>query len=82
MDCLVEGEKVRIVFANRGRTVPQQKLNAIFEKFFRLDDARNTNTGGAGLGLSIAREIVTLHGGTISAESQDEVTRFIVMLPY
>ncbi len=82
VDCLVEGEKVRIVFANRGRTIPQQKLNAIFEKFFRLDDARNTNTGRAGLGLSIAREIVTLHGGTISAESQDEVTRFIVMLPY
>ena len=72
---------LQICFQNRGKTIPGQKLDAIFEKFFRLDDARNTNTGGAGLGLAIAREIVTLHGGTIRARSADEVTAFTVELP-
>lgn len=73
-------ETLQIRFQNRGRTIPNQKLDAIFEKFFRLDDARNTDTGGAGLGLAIAREIVTLHGGNITAESADEVTTFTVEL--
>lgn len=73
--------KIRIVFQNRGKTIPKQKLDSIFEKFFRLDDARTTNRGGAGLGLAIAREIVTLHDGTITAESENEVTTFIVELP-
>ena len=65
---------------NHGKTIPQQRLESIFEKFFRLDDARTTNTGGAGLGLAIAKEIVTLHGGTISANSEHELTTFCVTL--
>lgn len=79
--CERQGDAFKISFQNRGRTIPRQKLDAIFEKFFRLDDARSTNTGGAGLGLAIAREIVNLHGGTITAESADEVTCFTVILP-
>lgn len=70
-----------ISFTNHGKTIPQQKLNSIFEKFFRLDEARRTNTGGAGLGLAIAKEIVELHGGKISASSSDEKTVFQVELP-
>ncbi len=72
---------VRICFSNRGKTIPEQKLNSVFEKFFRLDEARATNTGGAGLGLAIAKEIVTLHGGTITASSENERTTFCVSLP-
>ena len=79
--CGINGDKARIVFSNRGRTIPRQKLDSIFEKFFRLDEARSTNTGGAGLGLAIAREIVTLHEGTITADSENEVTTFAVELP-
>lgn len=79
--CRAEREKAVITFSNRGKTIPRQKLDTIFEKFFRLDDARSTDKGGAGLGLAIAREIVTLHGGTISAESDNEVTVFRVELP-
>ena len=79
--CRRVGDNVRILISNWGKTIPRHKLDAIFEKFFRLDDARATNTGGAGLGLAIAREIVTLHGGTITADSQDEVTTFQVELP-
>ncbi len=70
-----------ICFMNQGKTIPAEKLNAIFEKFFRMDEARNTNTGGAGLGLAIAKEIVTLHGGTINASSENEMTTFTVTLP-
>ncbi len=70
-----------ISFENHGRTIPKQKLDLIFEKFFRLDEARRSNTGGAGLGLAIAREIVELHKGSISAKSQEEKTTFQVALP-
>ncbi len=70
-----------ICFINQGKTIPAEKLNAIFEKFFRMDEARSSNTGGAGLGLAIAKEIVTLHGGAISASSENEMTTFSVSLP-
>ena len=71
----------RIVFSNRGKQIPKEQLGTIFEKFYRLDKARHSTTGGAGLGLAIAKEIVELHGGTIWAESDDKETRFIVTLP-
>ncbi len=70
-----------IRFCNKGKTIPEQKLNSIFEKFFRLDEARTTNTGGAGLGLAIAKEIVALHGGTILAKSENEQTTFQIEFP-
>ena len=79
--CEKAEKKARIVVQNRGKTIPRQKLDNIFEKFYRLDDARSTNGGGAGLGLAIAREIVTLHGGSITADSDNEVTCFTVELP-
>ena len=72
---------VEITFANRGDQIPADKLERLFEKFYRVDDARSSATGGAGLGLAIAKEIVELHGGTIWAESDREQTRFIVSLP-
>ena len=80
--CAGKREKdIIICFMNQGKTIPTEKLNAIFEKFFRMDEARGTNTGGAGLGLAIAKEIVTLHGGTINASSENELTTFTVTLP-
>ncbi len=72
---------VTLRFSNRGRTIPQEKLNSLFEKFYRLDEARTSGTGGAGLGLAIAKEIVSLHGGRITAESIDETVTFTVTLP-
>lgn len=76
-----ESEAVTVSVANRGATVPKEKLDRIFEQFFRLDSARSTGTGGAGLGLAIAKEIVALHGGTIAAESENESIVFTVTLP-
>ena len=72
---------VWIYFCNKGKTIPAGKLNSIFEKFFRMDEARSTNTGGAGLGLAIAKEIIALHGGKITAESENESTTFRISLP-
>lgn len=70
-----------ITCTNRGVTIPPEKLSRIFEQFYRLDTARTTKSGGAGLGLAIAKEIVELHGGTITAYSAEEVIRFEIQLP-
>ncbi len=74
-------KNIVITFTNKGNPIPQAKLETIFEKFYRLDSARSTNTGGAGLGLAIAQEIVTAHDGTITVESNTENTIFTVKLP-
>ncbi len=76
-----QGESVLIDVINRGNTIPQEKLNRIFEQFFRLDTARTSKSGGAGLGLAIAKEIVELHKGSITAYSEQEVIRFHITLP-
>lgn len=72
--------EVRIEIENEG-SVPRDCLAKIFEKFYRLDDARSSATGGAGLGLAIAKDIVELHGGTIGADSDGEKIRFSISLP-
>lgn len=77
----MESGKIVIRFKNQGKTIPKEKLSSIFEKFYRMDEARNSNTGGAGLGLAIAKEIVKLHGGEITAESEKEQVTFVVELP-
>ena len=75
-----ENDSISIIVKNKGTKIPQNKLNDIFEKFYRLDTSRSTETGGAGLGLAIAKEIVLLHKGNIYAVS-DEYTEFHVELP-
>lgn len=74
-------DSLEILVKNRGKTIPPDKLNRIFEQFFRLDSSRSSATGGAGLGLAISKEIVELHGGTIAALSEDESILFTVTLP-
>ncbi len=74
-------EEIAVSFTNYGEEIPEEKLERIFEQFYRLDAARSTSSGGAGLGLAIARRIVTLHGGTITAQSADGRVTFVVTLP-
>lgn len=74
-------EKTWIQFINHGEPIPEHKLNAIFEKFYRLDSSRSSATGGAGLGLAIAKEIVTAHNGELLVTSSREQTVFTVILP-
>ena len=70
-----------IAIRNQGLEIPEQELTNICQKFYRLDQARSTRTGGAGLGLAIAREIVERHGGAIRAESDGRRTSFVIRLP-
>lgn len=72
---------VEIIFENEGHTISPENLDKIFDKFYRADVSRSSSTGGAGLGLAIAKEIVELHGGNILAESEEGKTRFVVTLP-
>lgn len=72
---------VEIIFTNEGDKIPGDMLQTIFEKFYRVDNSRSSGTGGAGLGLAIAKEIVEMHGGRIRARSDDNRTQFIVTLP-
>lgn len=66
---------------NQGKTIPPEQLKEIFEKFNRLDEARISDTGGAGLGLSIAEEIIHLHSGEIIVRSEKDITCFTVTFP-
>ena len=72
---------VEVIFRNQRKTIPPEKLETIFERFYRMDDARSSDSGGAGLGLAISKEIITLHGGTIRAESENDTISFIVTIP-
>ena len=74
-------DEVKICVENHGKTISPDKLDRIFEHFFRLDSSRRSSTGGSGLGLAIAKKIVELHHGTITAESENESIRFTVVLP-
>ena len=73
--------KVTIRLENRGRTIPPEALARLFERFYRADAARASRSGGAGLGLAIAKEIVTRHGGQITAESFEGRVIFTVEMP-
>lgn len=76
-----EDNHIVVSVISHSEVIPPQKLDMIFEKFYRLDSSRSTHTGGAGLGLAIAKKIVTAHGGKIHAESSEEQTAFTVELP-
>lgn len=76
-----QDDNLKLLVKNQGNTIPPEKLTVIFDKFYRLDSARSTNSGGAGLGLAIAKEIVEAHAGSIEATSDNQSTEFIVILP-
>ena len=73
--------EVILRFQNSGDDIPTEALASLFDKFYRADQARSSDTGGTGLGLAIAKEIVTLHGGTISASSKNHVVTFTISVP-
>ena len=78
----VEGERLRIEVADRGPGIPQPLRQRIFEPFFRVDDARSRQQGGAGLGLALVRAIAQAHGGTVHVEDGPAGgSRFVMELP-
>ncbi|MEN3043557.1 MAG: HAMP domain-containing sensor histidine kinase [Fervidobacterium sp.] len=77
-----ELNNVRIVVEDNGIGIPRDKLDKIFEKFYRVDNELTYSAPGTGLGLSIVKEIVELHGGKIEVYSElGKYTKFIVILP-
>lgn len=80
--CNLDGEEVVIQVINYGACIPQEELPHIFDMFFVCDQARTYHEGSTGLGLFIAKKIVTQHQGTISAQSNLIRTLFEVRLPH
>lgn len=76
-----ENDLAVITFENTGKNISPEELETMFDKFSHLDRARASETGGAGLGLPIAKEIVELHGGTITVQSKDHTITFYILLP-
>ena len=72
---------VTIVISNNGQAIPTADLPHIFKQFYRVEKSRSKAFGGTGLGLTIAKRIVELHGGRITVESQENHTTFTVSLP-
>ncbi|MGH9002784.1 MAG: ATP-binding protein [Acidimicrobiia bacterium] len=74
-------ETVTLVIADDGPGIPPEHREPVFSRFTRLDEARNRDGGGAGLGLAIVREIVTGHGGTVVVDDRPGGARMVVQLP-
>jgi len=74
-------DKAIISFTNKGEYIPPELHKNIFERFFRIESSRNRSTGGAGLGLSVVKSIVEMHGGEIEVASTfDGLTTFTIKL--
>lgn len=67
-----DGRGVRVEVRDDGAGVPEDERERIFERFVRLDDARSRDDGGAGLGLAIARDVASRHGGTLTVDRAAE----------
>lgn len=74
-------ENAALIVEDQGIGIPQKDLPFIFERFYRTDRSRNRKTGGAGIGLTIAKAIVQAHGGKITVDSKEGAgSRFVVIL--
>lgn len=80
INLLVDVNKVVITITNYGQIIPNDDLDRIFRRFYRVESSRSSETGGSGLGLAIAQSIIEMHGGRISAKSDIKGTVFTVEL--
>ena len=67
-----EGRTAKISVSDRGPGIPDEELEQVFQPFYRIERSRSLETGGHGLGLSIAKAIILEHGGTISLQNREE----------
>lgn len=72
---------VNITVKNNGEKIPEDALEQLFERFYRAETSRTQETASTGLGLAIAKSIIELHKGSITAQTTDEWTKFIISLP-
>ncbi len=76
-------KEIKLIVEDNGRGIAKEHLENVFDRFFRVDQSLNRKESGAGLGLSICKKIIELHGGKIWAESEGlgKGSRFIFTLP-
>jgi len=72
---------VLMSIVNSGEGIPEADLSRVFERFYRVDKSRDISRGGAGIGLSIVRQLVEADGGRVGADSRPGSTRFWCRLP-
>ncbi|RST77122.1 HAMP domain-containing histidine kinase [Siminovitchia acidinfaciens] len=77
----VENETYTIVFSHTGQFIDPEKKELIFERFYRLEQSRSTETGGAGLGLAITKSIIASHGGKVGIKTNGTCHTFWIKLP-
>lgn len=77
---LIDGETAIVEISNEG-VLTEEQQDRVFDKFYRADAARRTDTGGSGLGLAISKEIIELHGGDVAVRCDGAYTTFSVRLP-
>ena len=80
VDVVKDQGYVTVVIRNRGENIPKEKIEKLFDRFYRVEESRNTQTGGTGLGLAISKNIVELHGGNIWAECFGAEISFFIKL--
>jgi len=79
---VTHGSDIAIVIEDSGIGIPQRDVNRVFERFYRVDRGRASNSGGTGLGLSIVRNVAVNHGGRVELTSQEGVgSTFSMILP-
>jgi signal transduction histidine kinase len=74
-------EGIKATFANTGPGIAESDLRLIFERFYRAEKSRSRDSGGAGIGLAIVKELVEAHGGQVGAESAEGQVRIWFTLP-
>jgi signal transduction histidine kinase len=82
VDSTEDKKYVYFAITNTGRGIPKKDLESVFDRFFKVDESRSTDTKSTGLGLYLVKSIINLHKGSITVESEtDKFTRFTVKLP-
>ena len=72
--------KAKLTVENQGKPIPKEDLQRIFDRYYRTDASRSRDTGGFGLGLAIAKTVAEKHGGSITAESDENRTVFTLII--
>ncbi len=78
---LIENETYTIVFTHTGQFIDPEKKDLIFERFYRMEQSRSIETGGAGLGLAITKSIIASHGGKVGINTDGNCHTFWIELP-
>ena len=81
LSCQIEDHNIIIKFIDNGIGIPQEKIQRVFERFYRTDESRSAEVKGSGIGLSIVKHIVEKHNGKIFVSSNDSGAVFTVTLP-